>query len=164
MKTLQINQTAAIAAYQKGNKEVKTLLENLFGKETFNLNIKDRVKSFDDVLEVLGVLGGATDNQLILLSYNGIDEMLLSAKAYLKVALLTQALNEGWKADWLNSNEYKYYIWFNKNSSGSGLVFDCVTDWGAGTVASSRLCFKSRDLAEYAAKQFKELYEDYFAM
>ena len=161
MKTLEINKSNALAAYQKANKAEKALLENLFGKETFSLNIKDRIRSFDDVLEVLG---GATDNQLILLTYNGNDEMLLSAKAYLKVALLTKALNEGWTPDWLNSNEYKYYIWFKKNPSGSGLVFYYVADWSAATTASSRLCFKSRDLAEYAAEQFKDLYEDYFAM
>jgi hypothetical protein len=77
---------------------------------------------------------------------------------------LTKALNEDWKADWLNSNEYKYYIWFKKNPNGSGLVFGNVVGWDSDTSASSRLCFKNAELAEYAAEQFKELYENYFAM
>lgn len=83
--------------------------------------------------------------------------------AHAKLVIIADALNEGWKPDWKNFNEWKYYPWFDL-SSGSGLAyyvyaFDCSTS-GVG----SRLCFKSPELAEYAGKQFKSLYQKYFLL
>src|SRR5688500_13359184 len=39
--------------------------------------------------------------------------------AYRILKLLAKSLNEGWLPDWGNSNEYKYYAWFEmRGSSG----------------------------------------------
>lgn len=89
--------------------------------------------------------------------------------AHAKIVIITQALNQEanggkpWKPDWKDDNKRKYYPWFDL-SSGSGLsCFDCVGQLSASTVGS-RLCFKSRELAEYAGKKFLKEYEAYFLM
>ena len=69
--------------------------------------------------------------------------------------------NKTWTPDWSNYNERKYYPYFDLET---GLVFYYVDDRVTLTSASSRLCFKSRDSAEYAAEQFKELYERYYLL
>lgn len=90
--------------------------------------------------------------------------------SHAKLVIITEALNEGWKPDWKNSSEWKYYPWF-RMSSGSGLACDdYACDYSDSNVGyshssvGSRLCFKTSELAEYAGNQFKELYEDYFLL
>jgi hypothetical protein len=82
--------------------------------------------------------------------------------AHAKLVIIAEALNGGWKPNWNNTNEWKYYPWFRM--SGSGLAYgDCAIDFSLSSVGS-RLCFKTRDLAEYAGKQFKKLYTQYFLL
>lgn len=83
--------------------------------------------------------------------------------AHAKLVIIAEALNEGWKPDWTNSDQYKYYPWFDMES-GSGLSFGgCVCDDSVSGVGS-RLCFKTKELAEYAGKQFVLLYTQYFVL
>ena len=87
--------------------------------------------------------------------------------AHAKLIIIAEALNEGWQPNWNDSSEWKYYPWFEvkadeKNLSGSGLAYYVFAYWLSLTAVGSRLCFKSRELAEYAGKQFKKLYEEYF--
>jgi len=87
--------------------------------------------------------------------------------AHAKLIIIAEALNEGWQPDWNDHSQWKYYPWFTvkasaKVPSGSGLAFSDCDHWNSLTTVGSRLCFKSEELAEYAGKQFKKLYEEYF--
>lgn len=86
--------------------------------------------------------------------------------AHFKLVIITEALNEGWKPDWKNTDQYKYYPWFRYNSTKSGFGFSPAyyDYWGTHTTVGSRLCFKSSELAEYAGTQFKKLYNQYFIL
>jgi hypothetical protein len=84
--------------------------------------------------------------------------------AHYKLIVIAEALNEGWQPDWSNWNEYKYFPYFKVNAdaskpSGSGLSYYGYGARGTSPFVGSRLCFKSWELAEYAGKQFKDLYE-----
>lgn len=151
-KNLEINRANAVKAYNSANKEGKTLLSDLFGSQVFNQKITDLVKTFDDVLAFAGITDEHYEKVISGLSK---DEA-----AYWKVKLIAQVLNEGWKPDWTNSNEYKYQPWL-KFTAGSGFAFDgCGYDHSL-TRVGSRLCYKSRALAEYAATQFQDIYNDF---
>ena len=52
-ETLEITRQAAIKAHDEASTEGKTLLENLFGKRVFQKDIKERIKTFDDVIQYL---------------------------------------------------------------------------------------------------------------
>ena len=86
-----------------------------------------------------------------------------------KLVIIAEALNEGWKPNWNDSNEYKWHPYFevraSKNKpSGSGLSFNDADSWNSYTVVGSRLCFKSRELAEYAGTHFKKLYHQSYLL
>ncbi len=83
--------------------------------------------------------------------------------AHAKLVIITEALNDGWKPNWKDSNEWKYYPWFDM-SSPSGPAFGVFGSWRSGSYVGSRLCFKSEELAEYAGKQFQKLYRQYFVL
>ena len=78
--------------------------------------------------------------------------------AYKKLKLITKVLNEGWTPNWNNNNERKWYCWFYMDKPGFRLgAADYADDV---TYVGSRLCYRTRKLAEYAAKQFIDLYRD----
>ena len=161
METLQIKKENAIKAYNSGCNDVKTVLSNLFGKETFvSKNIMDIVKTFDDARDAIGIKSTPTSCGNIKTNPLSAGD-LKSSDAYLKLIVIARALNEGWTPDWGNSNQYKYYPWFDL-SSGCGLSCDDFGYLRSDSLVGSRLCFKSRELAEYAGKQFIELYKEFF--
>lgn len=120
-----------------------------------------KIKTFADACKALGIKPTLPD-------VSGLPEQHQQAIiAHYQLVIIAQALNEGWQPNWNDSNQYKYTPWFNvkataKNPAGSGLSSD---DFGNGysfTCVGSRLCYKSREVAEYAGKTFKKLYEQYF--
>lgn len=132
-------------------------------------NVMERIKTFEDAVAELSnrAMNGDKDAGKLL------DEWKISSKvsskdllAYLKLRIITSALNEGWKPKF-EENERRYYPWFSlKTSLGGagascGLVCTFADDVSSGTGYGSRLAFKSKELAEYAGKQFVEIYEEY---
>lgn len=156
-----------------------------------NRPITERVKTFEDAVAVLG------ENNTLVRQYhlyeqqmNGNEEDMRDLTAFLKLRIITAALNQGWTPDWTNSNEWKYYPWFylytedeyndldaddkerccrvvgrsnfNANAYG-GLVCAYASHASSGSHASygSRLAFKTRELALYAGKQFVDIWCDF---
>ena len=77
-----------------------------------------------------------------------------------KLIVIAEALNNGWKADFTDHNQVKYWPWFYQeegSGSASGFSYGYVFAYSS-TYVGARLCFKSRELAEYAGKQFIDLY------
>jgi len=153
MNTLKIKKEDSVKAYKSADKEHRKLLEDLFGKDTFKscLKITERIKTFDDVLSDNGIDKISFDNSVTTLSE---DET-----AYRMIKLICKTLNEGWEPDWDDSNECKYYPWFNMRSSG--FSYDGCAYWNSRSDVGSRLVFKSSKLAEYAGKQFTEIYKSF---
>lgn len=164
MKTLQINEANAIKAYENGSKETKELLTALLGEEPFKKpvikNIMDRVKTFDDALTICP----PSENLMILLEYNGTEVDMLASVAHAKLSIIAKALNEGWKPDWKNGDQYKYTPFFIANTDNSGFSYYHYYYWSSCTSVGSRLCYKSSEIAEYAGKQFSSLYNDLFRL
>lgn len=120
------------------------------------LNIKDRIKTLDDVYNYHGI---DKDELNIIFKYCSEDEI-----AYKHLKLITSALNEGWTPDWSNWDERKYYPWFEMCSSSGRFSFYDSNHRLSDSACAARLCFKSKELAEYAAKQFLEVYEKYMVI
>ena len=121
-------------------------------------DIKERIKTFDDVIRELGDDPEEFKNAISIM--NEPDEI-----AYVKLKLIVKALNEDWTPDWENDKYDKYFPWFIMGSP-SGVGFSCFgcAGWHSGSYVGSRLCFKSRELAEYAGNQFVEIYKDFFTL
>lgn len=193
---IYIEKNNLLDAYKNGNADNKKMLENLFGKEMFRpKNIMERVKTYEDACEVLGISPVLNSpNLCICEKHESTGEMHehfsfrqaidKHALAYLKLCVITAALNEGWTPQF-TKDEYRYYPWFwlytkeeiakmNKEERKKVVLFGGMATYGAhagfafaythsapsNTSASvgSRLCFKSSALAKYAGEQFAEIY------
>lgn len=147
-ETISIDKAALIKSYNSADAKGKALLVKLHGKEVFEKSITERVKTFEDACKIVGI----TPSTVFTKADNKDDV------AFKKLKVIAAALNQGWKPDWKNGDEYKYYPWFDL-SSGFELV--SVDSYCQGSDVSSRLCFVSEDLARYAGTQFLSLYKDY---
>ena len=158
-ETLEITKEAAIKAHDEASSKGKTLLENLFGKRVFQKDIKERIKTFDDVIRELGDDPEEFKNAISIMEEP--DEI-----AYVKLKLIAKALNEGWTPDWSNGEWDKWYPWFKMDDSSSAgrFSFDVSVNRYSLSVVGSRLCFKSKDLATYAGTQFLDIYKDFFTV
>lgn len=121
--------------------------------------ITDRVKSYADACKVLGIEPMNEQN----MKAQGFrpDEV-----ARRKLETITEALNEGWKPDWNNKDQYKYYPYFYirenakaKASAGLSCAYTYYTASYTDAIIGSRLCFHDSDTARYAGNTFTELYE-----
>lgn len=118
-----------------------------------NKKITELVKTFEDARKLTGRPDVPDFSNLP-------TDMRKHFEAQYKMIVIAEALNEGWIPDWDNYNEYKYYPWFEM--SPSSFAFD-VSDYGTADAiagSGSRLKFRTRELANYAAEQFIDIWKD----
>lgn len=156
MRTLQIKQDSLLVAFRNAGKEGKQVLSDLFGKQVALYdNITDRVKSFEDACQVLGISTNVPE-------VKGLPRKHQKAIiANYKLIIIAEALNEGWKPNWQDSDEYKYYPWFDmSNPAGVGYSFTLHAASYTAAHFGSRLCLKNRELAIYFGQTFTDLFND----
>ena len=117
------------------------------------MEIIEKIKTYEDALQATGRPDVPDFSALP-------EDMRKHFTALYKMVVIVEALNEGWKPDWNDSNERKCFPWFWM--SPSSFAFDGS---GYGIVAAlagsgSRLKLKSDELAEYCGKQFVDIWKD----
>lgn len=157
-KSLQIDENKAYTLYRTATPELKQALEDTFGREFFSRAITDRVKSYEDACAVLGIdpHGSMPDTS---------ECPAEGRRAYIafhKLVVIIRALNEGWRPDWAGTDQPKWFLWwYTEGNAGLAYAASYRAPSPAAAILGSHLCFKSEALANYAAKTFKSLYEDY---
>lgn len=161
METLSITKENALTAYKEANEKGKTLLVNLFGKETFAKarfsSYKD-IKTFEDAMEYLGA------EDALLKEYAAVHALVpADVKAYYKLRIIAKAINGGVVMNDSDKNVVRYYPFFNATESNSGFSYGLYYGWSSITYVPSRLCFLDSDRSIYAGKQFTDIYKDFLA-
>ena len=184
---ITIQKENLLKADNQASEEQKALLENLFGKETFQL-ITERVKTFGDAFKILGDEHPLTVQYNLIIKASKGGDLTDDLIAYLQLSIICAALNEGWDPT-LNKDEYRYYPWFNiytkeeydnldesdkeysiplRSNNGAHAVGGLVCAFTSYAGSSSfvgygaRLALRSKELAEYCAKQFVDIWADFF--
>lgn len=166
MKSIEIKLTLEQAKefYQQGEKYKKLALST-YTKEELMLPITERIKTFADAIKELGkdhYLVKEYEDALKFMSYASNDLF-----AYLILRIICTALNEGWEPKFTR-DELMYVPYFNLDKDRKKIIFDGTTFYGeyAGIVLfgnarfGSRLCLKSKELAEYCGRQFIHIWKD----
>ena len=174
---------------QISKEQVINEMTKAFGEEALkSQDIKERIKTFEDAVNAIG------EDHPIVAQYKTINSAFKEADnnlhlfAYTRLAIIAEALNEGWRPEY-TEDEYRYYPWFglytqeeyddmddedkercrfvgrsvyNAYADG-GLVCADANHGSASSYAGigSRLAFKSRELAIYCGKQFIEIWINY---
>ena len=160
-------------------------------KEAFDslIPIPERVKTFEDACKVLGESHPfVTLYQSYMNDLPEHEEDDKDVPSYLKLRIIVAALNEGWKPQFTDG-EFRYYPWFvfytqkeldemdeedkqrirvlgrsnNNANANAGVGYSstyCASSY-SNSNHGGRLCFKDRALAEYAGKQFADIWIDF---
>lgn len=175
---------------QISKEQVINEMTKAFGEEALKpQDIKERIKTFEDAVNAIG------EDHPLVAQYKTINSAFKEADnnnlhlfAYTRLAIIAEALNEGWRPEY-TEDEYRYYPWFglytqeeyndmndedkeccrfvgrsvNNAYANGGLVFAGAYYGSADSYAfiGSRLAFKSRELAIYCGKQFIEIWINY---
>lgn len=174
---------------QISKEQVINEMTKAFGEEALkSQDIKERIKTFEDAVNAIG------EDHPLVAQYKTINSAFkevdnnLHLFAYTRLAIIAEALNEGWRPEY-TEDEYRYYPWFGlytqeeyddmddedkeccrfvgRSVSGAyangGLVYALADNGSAYSSAyiGSRLAFKSRELAIYCGKQFIEIWINY---
>lgn len=180
MSEIKITTEKVREAYKKGNDCVKGVLQNLFGEEVCApKNVMDRVKTFEDACIETG-----TDIKAFNEMIKNLDEHVVT---YMKLSIITKALNEDGRFPYFTKEEWRYYPYFwlyakneyekmnAKDREKVSCVFfrSCHAAYSKGGVVcmdarhvasdtnsgvGTQLVFRTRELALYAGKQFIDLY------
>lgn len=184
MEAIQFNKETLVAVYGNCNAVGRKAIKEQLGERLSEiLPVTDRVKTFNDAVEELG------EEHEAVKAYRAVEwylrNQMSDIKAYLQLRIITAALNEGWEPQFVEG-ERRWYGWYDLISKED---YEALSDeeksrcvGRSGSVASafggrvcsyayyaslvsytnncSRLAFKSEKLAEYAAKQFIEIYAD----
>ena len=184
-----IEKDSLIQTYKQASEEQKKMLINLFGEDMFKpLDIKERIKTFEDACDEIGVNDELYIQYMLFSKYahlNQVNDVI----AFIKLRIIVKALNEGWKPSFENK-EHRHYPWFfiyRKNEyealndddkkkcfifahpCGSsekyvGIAFGNA-DYDSSYTHSNisyQLALKTKEIAEYCGKQFIDVWADYF--
>ena len=101
------------------------------------MDVKDKVKSFEDACKVLDITPSVT-------VVTGIPEKYQKPLiANYQLMVIAEALNEGWTPDWSNREWDKFFPWFDMDDSSSAgrFSFDAAVNRLSYSSVGSRLCF-----------------------
>ena len=192
MSEVRISKEQLISSYKSADKETKKTLEAIFGKEMFQpKNIMERVKSYEDACEVLGIPPYLNNEGLHINDQDcELDDVMLPKHviAMLKLETIIKALNEGWVPPqdcetevwypwhWLytkeeveemsaEEKEERHMIDISDKYAGSAAGLASAHSYNApsnaNAIVGSRLCLKTRELATYCGKQFIDLWAEF---
>lgn len=148
VKQLVIGGTDARKLYPTAPPEWKAAFESSFGKDFFSLKPTDRVKTFEDACQVLGIDPGTVLHKRL--------ETVIKALNFLANG------NKVWIPDYNNADERKWYCWWWMNNPGFRL--HVVNYDYSGSAVGARLVFLTEELARYAAAQFFDLFKEHYVM
>lgn len=155
MEKIEINKKQLINAYKEATKEQKQLLIHLYGEELFKpQDITKRIKTFDDAYFALGVEHPFIREFINKSCYSSPD-----LEAYMKLRIICAALNEGWEADFSDFAQEKWFPWFCINDEELMFANANSAESHLGSYSGMRLAYKTKELAEYAGKQFVDIYQ-----
>lgn len=122
------------------------------------------LKTFEDACKVEKL-----DPKKVLPDFSNYpEEDRKSMEAHAKLVIIVSAANRlankgnKWVPDFSNRSEYKYEAWFDLEGGSSGFRSHVYDRWYTHSCVGSRLCFISREVCQYVAEQFIEIYKEYF--
>ena len=164
----------------------KAIKEALGEKFSGTIPVTERVKTYDDAVNELG-----EDHPFVVAANSAVwrypEDYNQDIVAYLKLRVVVAALNDGWNPEF-TEDERRWFPWYrlytkeeidNLSEEDKEQVLlwggsaDCGSRCGlayaysgyawSGSYASlgSRLSLKSKELADYAGKQFIELFASF---
>jgi len=155
-KTLALEDYTARSLYKIADSNFKTILEDTFGIDFFVTKLSDRIKTLGNVYNELNQIPLKISDYLFLLEKDREQSL------YIQYQLdIIKCFNQGWKPDFTNIHEHKYYLWWERKRTGWLLGGVGICQYGNSALGAG-FYFKNREDAAFCATQFKEIFTKTF--
>lgn len=128
-------------------KEQLPIVKEVFGiKETWR-----DITTLEKAIDILGNEDVEVQKLNVLLQIDNIDEII----AEQKLVIIIKAVNEGWKPNFDDTYQSKWFLWWYL---GKNFRLYCAD---GSSYVPPRLCLESKEKAIFMSENFKSLYEKY---
>jgi hypothetical protein len=125
-------------------------------KEVFNVtDTFESIKTVEDACKHLGEIDSEVRELRLLQNIPNINRRTLAGQ---ELIVITKALNSGWTVDFDDYQQNKFILWWYL---GKNFRLHCVFECVMASCVGAPLCHKSKEVANYSAKQFKSIWKDY---
>ncbi len=155
MPKLEISDNELLTLQANATPDGRKMLQTLFGAEALRGSVITRVKSVQDAAKELNINMPVVYAREVSNTPPSIGSKI---GTFVDLAIVAEALNEGWVPDWPNHQQTKYYPLYELGATD--IVFINVAE--AHSVFFVPIVYKSEELARYAGTQFLYLYRDLF--
>jgi len=142
---IELSESEINSMFEASDEKQINILSKFFTRKE---SIIEKINSFEDACKHLGV------------KFKTYKDDTKNDIGFKKLKIVIKALNEGWYPNFNDTNENKYWNYFNMNKD----VFSCyTTDYSSTSMyVPSALYLKSRDLAVHCVKICLDEYKDFY--
>lgn len=161
METIELNKEILLKEYKKADACGKKYLVKLYGKKTFiepkkPLNLRDKLKTFDDVLKYNKT---TLVKELPYKKPSNQRQKSLNASAIW--LLIVETFNEGKVKDFNDSDQKMYVPYGLYDKENGGFSYYCYNDWSSYSNVGYGWGFLNYDDMIYCTKQFQKEWSNY---
>ncbi len=167
-KPLHLDDATARRIYPGAAKELKEILEQNWPKGFFSLSLKDRIKTWEDCAEELGIdpvrsLPYPNPKPNMDDEFGESDEK--AQNAFFKLTKIHRLFKAGTVLDYTDTNQPKWYAWFKhtgKKAAGFAFSSSHTLYVFSNTAVGPRLSNTTDENIRYITTQFSDLYNDLY--
>jgi hypothetical protein len=152
---LKLKKETARKIYATAPESLKEILVETFGEACFRKTDFHDFKTFADVCLAIGTTEEEFDSKWDPRMFDP------STVAFEKMKVMTRAYNQDWPFNTYDTNQRKWYPYFEVLSSGFGFSYTGYGYDSTDARVGSRLCFESQEKAEHAGRSFIKLFEEF---
>lgn len=152
---IEVSDELITKAFSQADSGQKTLMKKYFkikdGSEAF-----DKIKDYKSFCKYFGI------KELTIKDFEQFGDQAKKMFAFHKIKNFETYFNDGWKPDWSNSNEYKWYPYFEFKKGSGGWCFygSDVRIYISYAVAAF---YKDQKIADFIGKTFLDIYSDFMS-
>jgi hypothetical protein len=152
---LKIKKETASKIYPSAPDYMKEILIENFGEECFRKTDWKDFKSFEDLCQAIGTTESEFNRRWDPATFDP------STIAFERLKVCTRAYNQDWQFNAYDTNQRKWYPYYQVLSSGFGVSYSIYHYALTYASVGSRLCFESEEKSNHAGKTFIKLFEDF---
>jgi hypothetical protein len=155
MTNVKLEKSTALKLYPEAPDWFKKVLVETFGEDCFRKKDWNDFKTFEDLCQAIGTTEADFNRKW---EHADLDPSTL---VFERLKVCTRAYNQDWPFNAYDTNQRKWYPYFEVSSSGFGFSCTIYNFDGADAGVGSRLCFESQEKAEHAGRNFIKLFEEF---
>jgi len=145
-KEIEVDNELINKAYSEANSTQKKLVEKYFKI------VDNDIFSVTTIKEVCKRL---EEKELTIKDFSNFGDLALKMLTFHQIKLLEKFFNQGWTADFNNSNQYKWYPYFEKVSGGYRF---CSSSYHVSFFYGFVALYKDQKTSDHIGRNFKDIY------